>query len=173
MTEGQLKRPDKPARTVRRAKRLRREMSLPEVLLWQHLRRSPCGIRFRKQHPAGDYVLDFFCARANLAIEIDGISHDMGERPQRDAERDAWLAERRIETLRIAAREVLRDPTGVAESILAMVGDRLERFGKTPPSSLRDATSPSQVDGEDERNRSSPSTCDGEVAGRRSDGGAA
>jgi very-short-patch-repair endonuclease len=149
MTEGQLKRPDKPARTVRRAKRLRREMSLPEVLLWQYLRRSSCGLRFRKQHPAGDYVLDFFCARANLAIEIDGISHDMGNRPLRDEERDAWLAERRIDTLRIPARDVLGDPSAVAESIVALVQDRLARFGKAPPSSLRDATSPSQVDGED------------------------
>ena len=67
-----MKRPDKPAGTVRRAKKLRRKMSLPEVLLWRELRRSPDGFHFRKQHGAGNYILDFFCARANLAIEVDG-----------------------------------------------------------------------------------------------------
>ena len=125
-------------------------MSLPEVLLWRELRLAPDGLRFRKQHAADDYVLDFFCARANLAIEIDGQSHDMGQRPAHDAARDAWLCEKRIDTLRIPARDVLADPRAVAESIVALVRERLRRFGKAPPSSLRDATSPSQVDGEDQ-----------------------
>ena len=127
-------------------------MSLPEVLLWRELRQAPNVMRFRKQHAAGDYVLDFFCARANLAIEVDGKSHDMGDRPAHDNQRDTWLRERRIDTLRIAAREVLADPHGVAEAVVAVVRERLALFGKTPPSSLRDATSPSQVDGEDQGN---------------------
>ena len=143
-----MNRPGKPASTVQRAKRLRREMSLPEVLLWRNLRGSPQGVRFRNQHPAGVYVLDFFCARANLAIEIDGLAHDMGNRPQRDEQRDAWLQDYRIDTVRIPASEVLRDPVAVAESIVALALSRIEAFGKTPPPSLRDATSPSQVDGE-------------------------
>lgn len=144
-----MNRPAKPAATVKRAKRLRRELSLPEVMLWRELRGSPGGIRFRKQHPAGVYVLDFFCARANLAIEIDGIVHDMGDRPAQDMRRDVWLAEHRIEVLRIAARDVLADAVAVAESIISHVGARLERMGKTPPSALRAATSPSQADGEE------------------------
>ena len=143
-----MSRPDKPANTVRRAKRLRREMSLPEVLLWSHLRGSPQGLRFRNQHPAGPYVLDFFCARANLAIEIDGIVHNMGDKPQRDLERDAWLREHRIDTIRIPASDLLPDPVAVAESIVAYALSRIEGFGKTPPSAVPAATSPSQVDGE-------------------------
>ena len=122
-------------------------MSLPEVLLWRELKRS--GLHFRKQHEAGDYVLDFFCARANLAIEVDGFSHETGEQPQRDAQRDAWLLARRIDTVRIPASDVLRDPAAVAGSITALVAARLDSFGKAPPSGLRPATSPSQVDGED------------------------
>lgn len=140
-----MHRPDKPARTVHRARTLRRAMTLPEALLWRELKGSPGGIRFRKQHPAGDYILDFFCARANLAIEIDGIAHDMGDGPQRDKKRDAWLAIHRIDVLRIPTRDVLADPGRVAEGILAMVADRLERFGKTVPPG---ATAPSQADGE-------------------------
>jgi very-short-patch-repair endonuclease len=125
-------------------------MSLPEVQLWQILRASPHGHRFRRQHPAGPFILDFFCARANLAIEIDGFSHDTGDRPERDDQRDAWLLTRRIDTLRLPAADVLRDATGVAEAIVRVVDERLERFGKAPPSALRAATSPSQVDGEDD-----------------------
>ncbi|MFM5885834.1 MAG: endonuclease domain-containing protein [Novosphingobium sp.] len=123
-------------------------MSLPEGLLWQQLRVRPCDLRFRNQHPAGGYVLDFFCARANLAIEVDGIAHDMGARPQGDERRDAWLKCHKIDTIRIPAADILRDPLAVAESIVSLALFRIENFGKTPPSSLRDATSPSQVDGE-------------------------
>nr|WP_309753403.1 DUF559 domain-containing protein [Novosphingobium sp.] len=153
-----VSRPAKRATTIRRAIRLRGERSLPEAMLWRHLRGSPQGIRFRNQHPAGDYVLDFFCARANLAIEVDGIAHDMGDRPARDLARDTWLGTHRIDVVRIPAGEVLADPVLVAEGVIALAAERLARFGKAPPSSLRDATS--------------PSTCDGEVAGHRPDGGA-
>ena len=143
-----MNRPSKPADTVQRAKRLRREMSLPEVLLWRFLRGSPSGLRFRNQHPAGGYVIDFFCARANLAIEIDGIAHGMGDRPQRDAQRDTWLRDHRIDTIRFPASDVLRDAVAVAESIVAYALNRIASFAKAPPSSLREATTPSQVDGE-------------------------
>ena len=144
-----MHRPDKPSQTVTRAKALRRAMSLPEVLLWRELKLAKSDVRFRKQHPAGPYVLDFFCARANLAVEVDGIAHNMGDRPQRDIERDAWLKQYHIEVVRIAAADVLRDPVAAAESIIGVVKERLVQFGKTPPSGLRPAASPSQVDGED------------------------
>jgi len=146
---GRLNRPTKPRKTVRRARRFRREMSLPEILLWQQLRGSPQGLRFRRQHAAGDYILDFFCARANLAIEVDGAAHDMGDRPARDETRNAWLADHRIETLRIPASHVLEDAVSVAEGVVTLARERMAAMGKASPSSLRDATSPSQVDGED------------------------
>jgi len=146
-------RPEKPAKSVHRARKFRRDLSLPEAMLWQLLRMSPNGHKFRKQHPAGPYVLDFFCARANLAIEIDGISHDMGDRPARDERRDHFLREHRIDTLRIPARDVLDSVETVAQSIVEIIESRLAAFGKAPPSSLRDATSPSQVDGEDQKDR--------------------
>ncbi len=142
-------RPSKPAATVRRAKKLRRELTKPEVMLWQILRTSPGGHKFRKQHPAGPYDLDFFCARANLAIEVDSVAHDMGNQPAKDERRDAWLQQYRINTLRIPARDVLRDVVEVTNAILATIDDRMDRFGKAPPSAVPAATSPSQVDGEE------------------------
>ena len=149
VVEGQQVRPDKPISSIKRARKLRQRLSKPEAMLWQILRTSPGGYKFRKQHPAGPFVLDFFCARANLAIEVDGFAHDTGDRPERDLRRDGWLSANRIDTMRVAARDVLADVVAVADSIVAVVGERMRLFGKTPPSSLRDATSPSQDDGED------------------------
>jgi very-short-patch-repair endonuclease len=94
-------------------------MSLPEVLIWQRLKGSPQGIAFRKQHPIAPYRVDFYCAARKLVIEIDGIAHDMGERPGRDARRVETLAARGYEVLRIPAADVLKDADAVAQSILS------------------------------------------------------
>jgi len=112
-------------RTVARARRLRREMSLPEVLLWRLLRGQPQGMKFRRQHPSGDFILDFYCSDARLCVEIDGISHDMDNRPARDERRDTWLKAEGIETVRIAAEDVLRDATAVADGLIAIARSRL------------------------------------------------
>lgn len=141
-------RPEKPSRSVKRAKLFRRTLSKPEWLLWQILRTSPCGHKFRKQHPAGPYILDFFCAKANLAIEVDGYAHDTGQRPERDGARDAWLAKHKIDALRIPTVDVLCNAVETADTIMIIIEKRLARFGKAPPSTLRDGTSPPQVDGE-------------------------
>ena len=105
----------------RKAKQLRREMTLPEVLLWQELRKEPGGWYFRRQHRAGPYFLDFYCARAKLCVEVDGEVHARGDQPARDAVRDAWLAERRVRVLRIPARDVLRDLDAALRHILDVI----------------------------------------------------
>jgi very-short-patch-repair endonuclease len=99
-----------PAKTVTRARELRQAMSLPEVVLWQHLRGSRFhSLRFRRQHPIGPYILDFYCPAAMLAVEVDGSAHDALERARHDAIRAAWLTERGVRQLRIPARDIL-DP---------------------------------------------------------------
>lgn len=103
-------------KAYRRAKKLRREMTLPEILLWRELR-GRGGDKWRKQHPAGPYTLDFYCDRAKLCVEVDGEAHERGDNPGRDARRDAWLAANGIETLRIAAAEVLDNLEGVLTHI--------------------------------------------------------
>ncbi|MBB3032650.1 endonuclease domain-containing protein [Alteriqipengyuania lutimaris] len=113
-----MPRPKKTGDTAR-ARQLRQKMSLPEVLLWRELRKQS-DVKFRRQHPLGLYVLDFYCAAAKLCIEIDGIAHDIGTAPTRDAIRDEWLREQGIKVLRIAASEVLRSPHEVAEGILRL-----------------------------------------------------
>ncbi len=101
-----------------KARKLRAKMSLPEVLLWQYLRRQPLGVKFRRQHPVGPFVIDFYCPMARLGMEIDGIAHSMGNRPERDAARDEWLTVRGIEILRIPAEDVLKSAVDVAEAIV-------------------------------------------------------
>ena len=117
--------PKATSRSVQRARSLRRDMSLPEVLLWQVLRGRPSGLKFRRQHPTGPYDLDFYCSDARLAIEVDGQSHERGDRPERDAIRDGWLHEKRIGTLRIPASEVLGNLEGVVQAIIAEAATRL------------------------------------------------
>ena len=109
-------------RMVRIARRLRRTMSLPEVLLWQALKRTDVNIR--KQHPCGPFVVDFYCAAAKLVIEIEGIVHDMGDRPARDEARFAWLERHGYSVVRIPAADVLKDVGEVAEAIVAMCRER-------------------------------------------------
>ena len=92
------------------ARRLRRTLTLPEALLWKGLKaRRQEGLHFRKQHPLGPYVLDFYCSRARLCIEVDGQSHGTTDRPIRDAHRDEWLRRQGVETLRLRAGLVLED----------------------------------------------------------------
>jgi very-short-patch-repair endonuclease len=111
-------------RTKENAHKLRRSMSLPEVLLWRELRKRPDGVQFRRQHPAGSYVLDFFCATANLAIEVDGEAHNRGDRPERDMARDDWLTRQDILVMRVLAIDVLKNLDGVLQAISAAVDAR-------------------------------------------------
>ncbi|MFT4053668.1 MAG: DUF559 domain-containing protein [Novosphingobium sp.] len=94
---------------IDRARTSRRTLTLPEGLLWRELRRRPGGLKFRRQHPSGAYVLDFYCCDARLAIEVDGAAHGFGDRPERDEVRDAWFARAEIATLRVPAKLVLTD----------------------------------------------------------------
>ncbi|MBL0923832.1 MAG: DUF559 domain-containing protein [Sphingomonadaceae bacterium] len=111
--------PRKSGGTVRKAKKLRREMTVPEVYLWQHLR-AQTAVKIRRQHPIGPYIPDFFCSKAKLAIDVDGIVHDMGDNPERDVARDLALAKLGIETVRIPASDILKNSAEVANTIIRL-----------------------------------------------------
>jgi len=117
---------------IGKARKLRRAMSLPEVLLWRELRKRPGGFRFRRQHSAGTYVLDFACLEAKLAIEVDGEAHGRGTNPVHDEARDEWLMAQGYRTMRIPAREVLSDLGAVVTYILAQC-QPLHRPSDGPP----------------------------------------
>jgi len=92
------------------ARRLRRRLSLPEGLLWRALKSGGLGgLKFRKQHPIGPHVLDFYCHSVLLCVEVDGCAHSLGSSPEKDERRDQWLAAKGIRTLRVPASAILED----------------------------------------------------------------
>jgi very-short-patch-repair endonuclease len=98
-----------------RARTLRLAMSLPERLLWQALRKKQTELRFRRQHPAGPFVLDFYCDSAKLCVEVDGSQHDFVAK--RDVARDRWLEGQGVRTIRVTAKDVLENLEGVVAYI--------------------------------------------------------
>ena len=106
------------------AKRERRSGNLPEALVWRELRKRPGGFKFRRHHPFSELVLDFACLEQRVAIEIDGKAHDMGDRPERDERRDAYLRARGFAVLRIPATFVLKDLNAAIEAIVVFCSEQ-------------------------------------------------
>jgi len=127
---------DHSVQALTSARKLRKAMSLPEVLLWQRVRNRAGGIKLRRQHPVGGFVADFYCAACRTVFEIDGISHAMGSRPDTDASRTAWMERHGLRVIRIPAADVLRDPDATAQAIVTACQ------AAPPPSARRAATSP-------------------------------
>lgn len=83
------------------ARRLRRNQTDEEKDLWRALRAGRfAGFKFRRQHPVGEYILDFYCPAAKLSIELDGFQHGQPAQHQYDTERERFLASEGIEELR-------------------------------------------------------------------------
>jgi very-short-patch-repair endonuclease len=105
------------------ARELRRAMTPAEKKLWQHIRYGQLGgAHFRKQHAVGHYIVDFFCAKAKLVVEIDGDTH--AEQAEYDAERTEWLNEQKqYRVIRFWNNEVLHD----VDAVLAKIAEMLEQ----------------------------------------------
>ncbi len=106
-----------PAEIQARARQLRREMTPAEKKLWTRIRNGQLnGTHFRQQHAVGRFIVDFFCAKAKLVIEIDGDSH--ADQAEYDAERTRWLNEQRhYRVIRFTNHEVHRNLDAVLERI--------------------------------------------------------
>src|SRR5581483_553079 len=110
-----------PAKT-QFARRLRRDETNVERKLWNRLRNRQIGnARFRRQHPAGRYILDFYCPALRLAIELDGGQHSESE--LRDRARDRWLSERGVTILRFWNSDVTENLNGVLEVIATRIDE--------------------------------------------------
>ncbi len=108
------------AQTIARARRLRRDMTRAESLLWRALRgHRLAGLHVRRQAPFGPYIADFLCVRARLVIEVDGATHSNPDELERDAKRDAWFAANGYRVLRLQNAEIDRNFDGVIETVLA------------------------------------------------------
>jgi very-short-patch-repair endonuclease len=96
----------------------RKKETPAEELLWQLLRnRQVLGFKFRRQHQFGDYIADFYCREADLAIECDGAVHGSNERWQHDQERHAYMISQGLKVLRFSNHRVLNDTGNVVAEI--------------------------------------------------------
>jgi len=104
-----------------RARELRKDMTFAEKRLWQYLRNGQLdGAHFRKQHAVDTYIVDFFCAKSKLVIEVDGDSH--AEQIDYDARRTQWLSEQHhYRVLRFTNQEVFTHIEAVLEAIRAVL----------------------------------------------------
>ena len=84
----------------------RREMTESETVLWNALRKLNAGVRFRRQHPIGDYIADFICLPAKLVIEVDGGYHQEPQQQELDKQRTEFLVSKGYRVIRIKNEEI-------------------------------------------------------------------
>jgi very-short-patch-repair endonuclease len=101
------------------ARQLRRSQTPAEQLVWSLVRDRRLGVKFRRQHPYGTFVLDFVCLERGLVVEVDGEQH---AESAYDASRDSWLAAEGLRVLRVYNQEVTGNLDGVREAILEALG---------------------------------------------------
>ncbi len=100
------------------AKDLRKRSTDVEQLLWGHLRADRFeGMKFRRQHPIGKYIVDFVCLEKKLIIELDGGQHALPDEILKDRQRDAWLEKEGYTVVRFWDNEVLININGVLDVI--------------------------------------------------------
>jgi very-short-patch-repair endonuclease len=118
------------------ARRLRNKETWAENLTWRWLRdRRFSGYKFRRQHPIGEYYLDFFCEEADLAIELDGRQHGYPGKQSHDAEREKFLKSQGIKTLRFWNSHLRRNAQSIRDTIF-------NELQKRAPHPLPDYTQP-------------------------------
>jgi very-short-patch-repair endonuclease len=121
---------------IERARAFRKTETWAEKLMWRWLRdRRFSRYKFRRQHPLGDYYLDFFCEEAELNIELDGRQHGFPDQHKRDVERGKFLQSRGIKTLRFWNSHLRRNPQSIRDTIF-------EALQKRAPHPLPEYTRP-------------------------------
>ena len=113
--------PSTSRHAIHRARRLRRDSTTAERIVWEMIRAGRVGgLKFRRQHPIGPFFADFYCHDRKLVIELDGSSHDGHE--DEDRRREAYLRKCALKVLRVSNADVVNDLEGVAKRILQAAG---------------------------------------------------
>ena len=101
------------------AKELRKNMTNAEKILWGYLKAKPNGYKFRRQHPLGIYIADFYCHKLKLVIELDGSIHDKEEVKMNDEERQKLIEEDGLIVIRFKNNEIMNNIDEVLKIIHA------------------------------------------------------
>ena len=104
---------------LQRARELRRDMTSAEKILWEELRANKLGVHFRRQQIIAGFIVDFYCHKAALVIEVDGDIHDLQQ--DEDARREKVLSELGLRVIRFGNDEVLRELSAVVGKIKDLV----------------------------------------------------
>jgi very-short-patch-repair endonuclease len=108
----------RPPEATTNARRLRRDATKAEKKLWYLLQRGQmAGQSFRRQHPLGKYIIDFYCSPLKLAIEVDGGQHNEQAHQAHDERRSQWLRGKGVTVLRFWNNDVLQNIEGVWDEI--------------------------------------------------------
>jgi len=110
------------------ARKLRKEMTLSEVLLWQEIRRKRLGVEFHRQVPIDEYIVDFYCHELFLAIEIDGSSHVFDEVQINDIKRQERLESLGVRFIRFDDLDVKRNMQEVVRQLVLKVEELRGQF---------------------------------------------
>ena len=133
---------DGEERSRKFAKRLRKNLTDAETILWSFLRRAKKqGLHFRKQHPIGPFIADFACASAMLTVEVDGATHGSDAEVAYDKRRTAFVKARGWHEIRVTNHDIYTNLDLVLEHIWS---ETVKRRGPLPPS-LRDGPPPPQA----------------------------
>ena len=114
----------------KRAEFLRENLTPAEKILWEFLRTKPCGYKFRRQHPIGRFITDFYCHPLKIVIEVDGSLHDNREVQQADRAKQWSLEQEGIFVLRLKNEVVINDFHEATAIIMATIARRSQI---TPP----------------------------------------
>ena len=110
-----------PKLMTQRARQLRKNMTDAERRLWYHLRaRRFLGLKFRRQQPIGNYIVDFVCFEKKIIIEVDGGQH-LEQQADYDAKRTSWLEGQGFRVFRFWNNDVLKD----TDAVLCFLEDKL------------------------------------------------
>ena len=97
---------------------LRHQATVPEQRFWQAVRGKQLGVKFRRQHGIGHYIVDFYCPELKLVVELDGDSHFSDEAQQYDAVRDDYIQALGIRVLRFTNTDVMQNLEGVLQMVM-------------------------------------------------------
>lgn len=117
-----------PGQTFANARALRKNLTASERRFWSAVRGEQLGVKFRRQHPIGAYIADFFCPERALVVEIDGDSHYLPDAREYDATRTETFRALGIEIARYSNSDVTSNISSVLEDVCARVGEKAEDF---------------------------------------------
>ena len=108
---------------LERSRELRREMTPAEKILWQELRGNKLGVHFRRQQVIAGFIVDFYCHKADLVIELDGSVHEGDEQKESDTERDKVLSKLGLRVLRFRNEDLIKNLSGVLGRIRELISE--------------------------------------------------